>query len=49
MKQSCNDEYRKAGVDVTAGYESTELIKPLILQTKIDGVLNCANNFAGFF
>lgn len=49
MKQGSNNSYKNSGVDVEAGYESNKLIAPLIEQTKIPGVLNHINNFAGFF
>lgn len=49
MKKSCNESYKKAGVDVDAGYESNRLIKPLIESTRIKGVLSHVNDFGGFF
>lgn len=49
MNEGCNEAYTQAGVDVTAGYESNKLIKPLIEQTKTAGVLNHLNDFGGFF
>lgn len=49
MKNSCNESYKNAGVDVTAGYKSNRLIKSLIEKTRTAGVLTHMNNFGGFF
>ena len=39
MKNSHSESYAAAGVDVTAGYESVERIKPMVESTYIPGVL----------
>ena len=44
-----NNEYKKSGVDVTAGYESVNLIKPLIESTKNNSVLGSIGGFAGLY
>jgi phosphoribosylformylglycinamidine cyclo-ligase len=49
QQQSKSDSYAAAGVDVTAGYESTERIKPLIEQTYRPGVLGALGGFGGMF
>ena len=38
-----------AGVDVTAGYESTNLIKPMVESTYIPGVIGTLGGFGGCF
>lgn len=43
------NEYKKSGVDVNAGYESNKLIKPLVEKTKTKEVLGSIGGFAGFF
>ena len=41
--KSYSDSYKAAGVDVTAGYESVELMKEHVKRTVIPGVVfNCA-------
>ena len=35
-----NESYKAAGVDVTAGYKSVELMKQHVARTKIDGVVS---------
>ena len=37
--ESFSESYAKAGVDVTAGYESVELIKSHVKRTEIPGVM----------
>ncbi len=46
---SFSDSYKAAGVDVTAGYQSVELIKKHIARTKIDGVMSGIGGFGGLF
>lgn len=47
--KSYSESYKNAGVDVTAGYKSVELIKEHIAKTKIDGVLSGIGGFGGLF
>ncbi len=47
--KSFSDSYKAAGVDVTAGYRSVELMKKHIARTKIDGVLSGIGGFGGLF
>ena len=49
MLASSSDSYAKAGVDVTAGYESVEMIKPHIRSTHRSGVLGGFGGFGGLF
>ncbi len=49
MKNSHSESYAAAGVDVTAGYESVERIKPLVKSTCIPGVLGSLGGFGGMF
>ncbi len=49
MKNSHSESYAAAGVDVTAGYASVELIKPLVKSTRIPGVLGSLGGFGGMF
>ena len=49
MAKSYSDSYKAAGVDVTAGYESVELMKEHVAKTKIDGVLDSIGGFGGLF
>ena len=49
MQNSKSDSYAKAGVDVTAGYESVERIKPHILSTRRPGVLGGFGGFGALF
>lgn len=46
---SYSESYKAAGVDVTAGYRSVELIKQHVARTKIDGVLSGIGGFGGSF
>ncbi len=41
--------YAAAGVDVTAGYEAVDRIKPLVASTVIPGVLGGIGDFGGMF
>ena len=49
MKNSHSESYAAAGVDVTAGYESVERIKPMVESTYIPGVLGTLGGFGGLF
>ena len=49
MQNSKSEAYAKAGVDVTAGYESVEKIKPHIKSTFRPGVLGEFGGFGGMF
>ena len=49
MRNSKSDSYAKAGVDVTAGYESVEMIKPHIESTYRPGVLGGFGGFGAMF
>ncbi len=49
MKNSRSDSYAAAGVDVTAGYESNDRIKPLVESTYTKGVLGTLGGFGGMF
>ena len=46
---SKSDSYAKAGVDITAGYKSVELIKKHIKRTVTDGVCSDLGGFGGLF
>ncbi|WP_418771371.1 phosphoribosylformylglycinamidine cyclo-ligase, partial [Neglectibacter timonensis] len=43
------DSYKSAGVDVTAGYESVELMKNHVKRTMIPGVVSGLGGFGGLF
>ena len=47
--KSFSESYKEAGVDITAGYESVELIKKHVARTKIPGVLSGIGGFGGLF
>ena len=49
MKNSHSESYAAAGVDVTAGYEAVERIKPLVESTYIPGVMGALGGFGGLF
>ena len=49
MSISKSDSYAAAGVDVTAGYASTNLIKPMVESTYIPGVIGTLGGFGGCF
>ncbi|MGE4353919.1 MAG: phosphoribosylformylglycinamidine cyclo-ligase [Oscillospiraceae bacterium] len=49
MKNSRSDSYAAAGVDVTAGYEAVNRIKPLVESTYIPGVMGSLGGFGGMF
>ncbi len=47
--KSYSESYKKAGVDVTAGYKSVELMKAHIAKTMIPGALSGIGGFGGLF
>lgn len=47
--ESFSKSYKDAGVDVTAGYKSVELIKSHVEKTKIEGVMSQIGGFGGLF
>ena len=49
MQESVSGSYAAAGVDVTAGYETVDRIKPLVESTFIKGVLGSLGGFGGMF
>ena len=49
MQNSMSDSYAKAGVDVTAGYESVKKISPHVISTHRPGVLGGFGGFGGMF
>ena len=49
MENSFSDSYAAAGVDVTAGYNSVERIKPLVESTFREGVMGGLGGFGGMF
>ena len=49
MKNSHSESYAAAGVDVTAGYEAVERIKPMVESTYIPGVMGTLGGFGGLF
>ena len=49
MNNSHSESYAAAGVDVTAGYESVRLIKPMVESTYIPGVMGTIGGFGGMF
>lgn len=49
MNNSFSESYKKAGVDVTAGYKSVELMKQHIARTMIPGALSGIGGFGGLF
>ncbi len=48
-KQSKSDSYASAGVDITAGYRSVELMKEHISRTMTPGVCSDVGGFGGLF
>ena len=46
---SFSESYKAAGVDVTAGYQSVELMKEHIKRTTIPGVVSGIGGFGGLF
>ena len=49
MENSRSDSYAAAGVDVTAGYDVVERIKPLVKSTFREGVIGDIGGFGGLF
>jgi len=49
MQNSYSESYKAAGVDVTSGYRSIELIKKHVERTKIQGVMEEIGGFGGLF
>ncbi|MBE6854735.1 MAG: phosphoribosylformylglycinamidine cyclo-ligase [Ruminococcus sp.] len=49
MNNSFSESYKKAGVDVTAGYRAVELMKAHVARTKTPGVLSGIGGFGGLF
>lgn len=49
MKNSHSESYAAAGVDVTAGYEAVQRIKPMVESTYIPGVMGTLGGFGGMF
>ena len=47
--KSFSDSYKDAGVDVTAGYKSVELMKEYVARTMTKGVLSGIGGFGGLF
>ncbi len=49
MNSSSSESYKKAGVDVVAGYKAVELMKQHVAKTKTSGVLSGIGGFGGLF
>ena len=49
MEKSFSESYKAAGVDITAGYRSVELMKASIARTKNEGCLDDIGGFGGCF
>lgn len=49
MEKSFSESYKNAGVDVTAGYKSVELIKKCVQSTYTKGVVSDLGGFGGLF
>jgi phosphoribosylformylglycinamidine cyclo-ligase len=49
MKNSYSDSYKSAGVDITAGYESVNLMKSAVTSTYNKGVLGDFGGFGGMY
>lgn len=49
MSKSRSDAYAASGVDITAGYESVQLMKKYVDKTITDGVLSDVGGFGGLF
>lgn len=47
--KSFSESYKKAGVDVTAGYKAVELMKQHVAKTMTNGVLSGIGGFGGLF
>ncbi|MFC2662898.1 MAG: phosphoribosylformylglycinamidine cyclo-ligase, partial [Eubacterium sp.] len=48
-KKSFSESYKEAGVDITAGYKSVELMKQYIARTKAFGDTDDVGGFGGLF
>ncbi|MFA6866506.1 MAG: phosphoribosylformylglycinamidine cyclo-ligase [Clostridia bacterium] len=49
MEKSFSESYKKAGVDITAGYKAVELMQEHIKKTITSGVLSGIGGFGGLF
>ncbi|MEG1778514.1 MAG: phosphoribosylformylglycinamidine cyclo-ligase [Oscillospiraceae bacterium] len=49
MEKSFSESYKAAGVDVTAGYRSVELMKQHVAKTAVKGVMSSIGGFGGLF
>ena len=49
MNQSFSNSYKEAGVDVTAGYKSVELIKQFVKNTYDENVISDLGGFGGLY
>ena len=49
MGKSFSESYKQAGVDVTAGYQSVELIKEAVKSTYNEGVVSDLGGFGGLY
>ena len=49
MEKSFSESYKAAGVDITAGYKSVELMKKHIARTRNEGCLDDVGGFGGCF
>lgn len=49
MEKSFSESYKKAGVDITAGYRAVELMKKHIARTMTAGALSDIGGFGGLF
>ena len=47
--ESYSESYRKAGVDITAGYKGVKLMGPYVARTMIPGVVSGIGGFGGLF
>ena len=48
-QNSFSNSYKEAGVDVTAGYRSVELMKQYVARTANEGVVSGIGGFGGLF
>ena len=49
MNQSFSESYKNAGVDVTAGYKSVELMKQFVKSTYNENVISDLGGFGGLY
>ncbi len=49
MEKSFSESYKQAGVDVTAGYQSVELMKEAVKSTYTEGVISDLGGFGGLY